>query len=303
VRIYAFEGIDEWLDNVPLAARRALEGAGCKVPLVAWRRMRVSARVAITSLGEEGRLDGTRVHELLVEEGAPFEPKPGAIDPSASTPPADIVRALGPDRPLDAAAWRALRPLDRWVFARLARRAKPERLHRAYDEIVLDDPATERAVTPLFSTHLNARGEVHMVDVGAKDVTIRHAIARAQVHMSADTVQRLKGGATPKGDVLATARVAAIQAAKRTPELIPLCHAIALTRVDVAIAICDWGCTVDVRVEARDRTGVEMEAMVAASAGALTLYDMLKGIDRGIRFEIALVEKAGGKSGTWTRTG
>jgi cyclic pyranopterin phosphate synthase len=120
--------------------------------------------------------------------------------------------------------------------------------------------------------------------------------------MAPATALRLKSGDTPKGDVLATARVAAIAAAKRTPDLIPLCHGVALTRVTVTIALAPPGAVVDVRAEARDRTGVEMEAMVAASTAALTLYDMLKGIDRSIRFEVSLLEKAGGKSGSWTRS-
>jgi cyclic pyranopterin phosphate synthase len=152
-----------------------------------------------------------------------------------------------------------------------------------------------------LSTHLDAKGEVHMVDVGAKDVTARIAIARAVVHMSANTSKRLRSGAAPKGDVLATARIAAIHGAKRTSDLIPLCHVIAITRVDVEIRLQSRSLTLDVRVEARDRTGVEMEAMVGASIGALTIYDMLKGIDRGITYEVALLEKSGGKTGPWRR--
>ncbi len=160
-----------------------------------------------------------------------------------------------------------------------------------------------KAVSRALSTHLNAHGEVRMVDVGHKDVTVRYAVARAQVRMLGETVARLRSGTTPKGDVLATARIAAIQAAKRTPDLIPLCHLVALTKVDVAITLAKWGVSIDVRAEARDRTGVEMEALVGASAGALTIYDMLKGVDRGMSFDVALLEKSGGKSGAWTRTG
>jgi cyclic pyranopterin phosphate synthase len=297
MRIYAFEQIDEWLDAIPLVAKRALEAAGCKLSVIAWRRMRTGARVAIAALGADRRIDTARVRDLLVEEGAPFEPQAPLGDPSRAAVPPDVTRALGHGRPLDVARWRRFAPPDRWVLARLARRGKPDRLRRAYDEITSGPPKAGR-----LSTHVNARGEVHMVDVAAKDVTPRRAIARAQVYMSRETVARLEAGTTPKGDVLATARIAAIQAAKRTPELIPLCHTVALTRVAVEITIVDEGALLDVRVEARDRTGVEMEAMVAASAGALTLYDMLKGIDRGIRFEVALLEKAGGKSGSWTRT-
>ena len=141
-----------------------------------------------------------------------------------------------------------------------------------------------------------------MVDVGAKDVTARRAVASAFVRMSTETIDALRDGATPKGDVLAAARLAGIMAAKRTPELIPLCHAIALTRVTVELEIARGGVRIVARAEARDRTGVEMEAMTAASVAALTLYDMLKGIDRGMVIEhVALDEKSGGRSGHWVR--
>lgn len=150
-------------------------------------------------------------------------------------------------------------------------------------------------------THLTRDGHAHMVDVGAKDVTSRRAIARARVTMSLETFARLVAGDTPKGDVLAAARIAGIQAAKRTSELIPLCHIVALTRVEIAITLEDGVAVVDATAEARDRTGVEMEAMVAASTAALTLYDMLKAVDRGMSFDVCLIEKTGGKSGTWQR--
>ncbi|MBX3227158.1 MAG: cyclic pyranopterin monophosphate synthase MoaC [Labilithrix sp.] len=150
-------------------------------------------------------------------------------------------------------------------------------------------------------THLTGDGHAHMVDVGEKEITARRAIARARVRMRRDTFVALASGTTPKGDVLAAARIAGIQAAKMTSHLIPLCHAIALTRVEVSIRLDGGIAVVDAVAEARDRTGVEMEAMVAASTAALTLYDMLKAIDRGITFDIALVEKSGGKSGLWSR--
>lgn len=150
-------------------------------------------------------------------------------------------------------------------------------------------------------THVGEDGAARMVDVGAKEITVRRAIARARVHMAPATYARLTEGDTPKGDVLAAARIAGIQAAKRTSELIPLCHAIGLTRVEVSIALEDGGAVVDATAEARDRTGVEMEAMVAASTAALTLYDMLKALDRTMRFEVLLLEKSGGRTGTWRR--
>lgn len=149
-------------------------------------------------------------------------------------------------------------------------------------------------------THLDAKGHARMVDVGAKDVTARTAVARARVRMAEATFERLVAGDTPKGDVLATARIAGIQAAKRTSELVPLCHAIALTKVAVDIALEKGEAVIDATAEARDRTGVEMEALVAASTAALTLYDMLKAVDRGMTFEVGLVSKRGGKSGDWS---
>ncbi len=150
-------------------------------------------------------------------------------------------------------------------------------------------------------THLTAEGHAHMVNVGEKDVTLRRATARARVRMSPETSDRLARNDTPKGDVLAAARIAGIQAAKLTPQLIPLCHSIQLTRVQITIALENGEAIVDATAEARDRTGVEMEAMVAASTAALTLYDMLKSVDRSMSFEVALLEKAGGRSGHWQR--
>lgn len=150
-------------------------------------------------------------------------------------------------------------------------------------------------------THLTRDGRAHMVDVGEKDVTARTATARARVHMSHETFLQLTAGETPKGDVLAAARIAGIQASKLTPNLIPLCHTVHLTRVEISISLRAGMAVIDAVAEARDRTGVEMEAMVAASAAALTLYDMLKAVDRGMSFDVCLVEKAGGRSGHWRR--
>lgn len=150
-------------------------------------------------------------------------------------------------------------------------------------------------------THLTGEGHAHMVNVGEKDVTARRATARARVRMSPETFLQLASGASPKGDVLAAARIAGIQASKLTPHLIPLCHTVHLTRVEVMIRLDGGIAIIDAVAEARDRTGVEMEAMVAASTAALTIYDMLKAIDRAMSFDVCLVEKSGGKSGPWTR--
>jgi len=144
-----------------------------------------------------------------------------------------------------------------------------------------------------------------MVDVADKPPTRRRAVATSRVRMRPETVERLLRGDTPKGEVLATARVAAIMAAKRTPDIIPMCHAIALSHVEVAIDVEQASASVLItaRAEAVDRTGVEMEAMVAASIAALTMYDMLKGIDREMVIEhVMLVEKSGGRSGHFRRS-
>ncbi len=151
-------------------------------------------------------------------------------------------------------------------------------------------------------THLDARGRVRMVDVGEKRTTAREAIAEAIVDMKPATLARLAKGDVAKGDALAVVRIAAIQAAKRTSELIPLCHAIALTKVDVDVAIEARAVRITTTARATDRTGVEMEALVAASTGALALYDMLKAVDREITFSVRLLEKRGGKSGEFRRS-
>ena len=153
-------------------------------------------------------------------------------------------------------------------------------------------------------THLNERGEARMVDVTAKEVTTRSATARCRVGVSDEVAGLLRSGQMPKGDALAVARIAAIQATKRTPDLIPLCHPIAVHGVDVDVSVVDAESGPEVvilaTVRTADRTGVEMEALTAVSVAALTVYDMVKAIDRGMRIEaIRLAHKSGGKSGTF----
>jgi cyclic pyranopterin phosphate synthase len=152
-------------------------------------------------------------------------------------------------------------------------------------------------------SHLDRKGHARMVDVGDKAVTARVAVARGRVRMRRATLALLTGGGAPKGDVLAAARIAGIQAAKKTPELIPLCHAIALTSVEVELTPGDDGLAIEARVRCSDRTGAEMEALAAVSVAALTVYDMLKAVDRGMTIEsIALHEKSGGRSGHYRRS-
>ena len=151
-------------------------------------------------------------------------------------------------------------------------------------------------------THFDAAGQAHMVDVGAKDETVRVALAAGSIRMLPDTLQLVAAGSAKKGDVLGVARIAGIMAAKRTSELIPLCHPIALTRVavefDVDAAAAAVHCRA--RAETRGRTGVEMEALTAVQVALLTVYDMCKAVDRGMVItDVRLLEKHGGKSGDW----
>jgi cyclic pyranopterin phosphate synthase len=151
-------------------------------------------------------------------------------------------------------------------------------------------------------THLDEQGAARMVDVGAKPETARRAVARAVVRMAPETIALVRAGDAPKGDVLGTARLAGIQAAKRTGELIPLCHPIGLDHVDVEARIEDDAVVLEATAGVTARTGVEMEAMTAAAVAALTVYDMVKGVERGVTIErVELVSKTGGKSGDWQR--
>jgi cyclic pyranopterin phosphate synthase len=149
-------------------------------------------------------------------------------------------------------------------------------------------------------THIDAKGEAHMVDVSAKDATERVAVAEGFVVMSAETLKLIVDGNAKKGDVLGTARIAGIMAAKRTSDLIPLCHPLALSKVTLDIVPDDKlpGCRVEASVKVTGPTGVEMEALTAVSVACLTIYDMIKAVERGVHIEgIRLLEKRGGKSG------
>lgn len=153
-------------------------------------------------------------------------------------------------------------------------------------------------------THFDASGHAHMVDVGAKASTVRLARAVGAINMQPATFSRISQGSADKGDVLGVARIAAIQASKRTSELIPLCHPLALSHVSVEFTLDAVNSKVEIEVTAQTtgQTGVEMEALTAASVGLLTIYDMCKAIDRGMVIEsVMLREKSGGKSGHWVR--
>lgn len=151
-------------------------------------------------------------------------------------------------------------------------------------------------------THVDKEGRARMVDVTAKTETVRVARAEAFVEMTAATVKILRDKALPKGDALEVARIAGIQAGKKTSDLIPLCHPLALTHLDVSIEIIDSGARIEAISRTKAETGVEMEAMTAASVAALTLYDMCKAVEKGISIgPVRLLEKTGGKSGRWVR--
>lgn len=160
----------------------------------------------------------------------------------------------------------------------------------------------ERATGRDRLTHVDARGTARMVDVADKAVTVRSARATGRLVTTAQVVALLRGEGVPKGDALAVARIAGIQAAKRTPDLVPLCHPIAIHGVSVELEVVDDGVTIDARVRTADRTGVEMEALTCVAAAGLTLVDMVKAVDRGAYLtDLRVEEKSGGRSGTWTR--
>lgn len=293
MKLYAFDGIDETFELVPLAARRALDHAGLKLSLAAWQSLDPDARRAITAAGSEPTVDGELVRHRLQAAVPSPEAMPSCADPAPNAAPADVVRAFGADRPIPDAVWVSLSPLDRYALAKVAARGRADRLASAYEEIV---------GASVVSTHLAPRGGARMVNVAAKAPTTRRAVAESRVTMNESAFVRLSSASSPKGDVLGTARLAGIMAAKRTSDLIPLCHPIALTHVGVELNVEPESCAVRVvvTVEAFDRTGVEMEAMVAASAAALTVYDMLKAHDRAMVVgPTRLLAKSGGRSGDY----
>jgi cyclic pyranopterin phosphate synthase len=165
---------------------------------------------------------------------------------------------------------------------------------------VPSDPAAQPPMSGL--SHIDDRGAAHMVDVSAKTPSQRTAVAAGVLTTSAEVVQLISAGGLAKGDALATARIAGIMAAKRTGELIPLCHQLALTGVDVDFTVRDADVAITATVRSTDRTGVEMEALTAVSVAALTLYDMIKAVDPAARIDgIRVLRKDGGRHGSWER--
>jgi cyclic pyranopterin phosphate synthase len=299
---FAFEEPNGALELLPLAARRALDVAGVALSLDAWRGLSLEERRLVAAAGTSAVVSVDVVERIALRS----RPAPDRIgsraDPEEIVP--ELAQAVGARRAELELAWPALTPLERYALVKLARSKKADpaervaRLERACAEIL---PRRRGDLT-----HLTPDGDAHMVDVSQKPPTARRGVARAFVRVQPATLAALQGGQTPKGDVLAVARIAGIQAAKRTPELIPLCHAVQLTGVEVALELSSEPPGVAILATARafDRTGVEMEALVAAGTAAMTLYDMLKAIDRAMTItDLEVVAKSGGRSGDFQRKG
>ncbi len=293
--VFVFEKAEDGLPLLPLAARRALDVAGRRLSLKGWQSLDLAPRLELVRQGRAETVDVSAV--LAAIEAAEPAAKPTEPDDEQrlEKPPAELAQLLGAERPLDLNSWQALGKLERFALAHTVRRSDAARANVSYDEII---------APPSVLTHLSSSGEARMVNVAAKPPTHRRAVACASVRMTPDTARLARDHSGPKGDVLSTARIAGIMAAKQTPALIPLCHNISLTHVtvDLAVLVEEGLVTVKATVDALDRTGVEMEAMVAASVAALTVYDMLKAVERSMVVEqVYLLEKSGGRSGHYRR--
>lgn len=293
--LYRFDETDEELELLPMAARRALDHAGRLLSREGWTSLPIAVRRRLVEMG------AARTVNVAEIRGAILSATPGAVemdplpDPKEGRVPDHVRTAFAGEHAISDAVWGSLSPLDRYALAKVAGRGRPERIQAAYDEIV-----GHTAV----STHVAAEGGARMVDVGEKAPTLRRAVGRSTVTMSVRAFERLQAADVAKGDVVGTARLAGIMGAKRTADLIPLCHPISLSKVTVDLELDAEAQAVHVvaTAEAVDRTGVEMEALVAASVAALTIYDMLKGIDRTMVIgPTLLVEKSGGRSGNFSR--
>lgn len=291
--IFTFEETED-LALLPLSARRALDLLGKKLTLDAWKSLPRETRKELIELGAQEQISAEKISSLLLQASPSPTSMEVRADPSHEQLPEQLSAQLGPSRPLSLERWKTLRSLERYAFRHLAR---PERRFQAcalYDEIF----------AALQPTHLDEKGEARMVDVAGKSPTKRRAIASASVKMEPAILSKITKEGAPKGDALGVARIAGIQAAKRTHELIPLCHTLHLTRVDVHfdLDIPTGTVLISVTAEAMDRTGVEMEALTGASVAALTLYDMVKGMQRDVQIgPIQLERKEGGRSGVWQR--
>ena len=293
VRLYSFDVDGDALELVPLAARRALDHAGRKLSLAGWTSLEHAERRTLVRLGSTSPVDLDAVARVLRRARPAASSTEALGDPPRDAPPEPVLEAYAGHGRLSAAIWSSLSDVDRYALEKVAKRPNAERIAGAYAEIIGHTQV---------STHVRAQGGVQMVNVGAKAISERRAEAESRVSMNRDAFALLANNAVPKGDVLATARIAGIMAAKRTSDLIPLCHALALTHVAVELRLdaATQSVHISTTVETHGKTGVEMEALVAATHAALTVYDMLKGIDRAMTMgPTRLLTKSGGASGAF----
>jgi cyclic pyranopterin phosphate synthase len=293
VRLYRFEDIDDTLKLLPLAARRALDAAGRKLSLSAWQRLPLERRRDLVTLGAAPVVDSDTVQATIVDADPPAQHQAVVTEPGPDPLTSNLDDHFDAFGGVPDAVWSALSPLDRYVLFKLSSRGRLERLQAAYDEIVGHSGQL---------THVSPGGGARMVDVGQKAATARRARAESWVSMNQEAYRRLSERDVPKGDALGAARIAGILAAKSTPELVPLCHPLNLTRAEVEFELRTEERRVRVvaSVDVVGQTGVEMEALTAASVAALTLYDMLKSFDRALSIgPTRLIEKTGGRSGDY----
>ncbi|MCS6898718.1 MAG: cyclic pyranopterin monophosphate synthase MoaC [Myxococcales bacterium] len=292
--LFAFEQTED-LALLPLAARRALDLAGQKLSLAGWQSLLRGERMALIEAGASEQVPVVQVRAIVARANPPPTPVEACPDPPIDEVLPVLSGLLGPGRVLSLHRWASLRALDRYAFRHLAHPERQEQLQALFDECC-------KIPAP---THLDEKGEARMIGVASKAPTLRRAVASARVVMEPAVLSQISEQGAPKGDAFGVARIAGIQGAKRTHELIPLCHALHLTRVDVRFELSPEPGVVRIvaTVEAVDRTGVEMEAMTGASVAALALYDMIKGMQRDVEIgPILLEEKEGGRTGPWRRS-
>lgn len=290
-RLFDFDTSDPSLHLLPLCARRALDAAGIKLSLAAYQTLSIPDRYALAQCGSEEHINLEQVRLIAGLALGEVSTLPLGLDPDSTGVPLEVSQAFGAQRPIPEKVWQNLSSLERYVLVKVTTRGKPERIQACYEEII---------GARQLSSHLQPRGGVTMVSVAGKAETARSARAESFVTMSSEAYERLVRAHVPKGDVLGTARLAGIMASKKTADLIPLCHPLPLQHAEVNFQFIPPRNQVHIecKVDVFGRTGVEMEALLGASTAALTIYDMLKSIDRGLVIgPTRLVEKSGGRSG------
>jgi cyclic pyranopterin phosphate synthase len=257
VKLYAFDEVDQNFDLVPLSARRALDAIGMKLSLQAFQSLPLENRARLAEAGSGATVDLETARTSIVGAEPPPEPFEVALELPSNDAPSNVIAAFAKHGPIPSNVWTALSALDRYALKKVADKKRPERLRAAYEEIIGQSQ---------WSSHIKPEGGVRMVSISEKSVTQRRAQAECWIKMSKAAFEKLHSSTAPKGDVLGTARLAGIMATKRTSDLIPLCHPLALEHADVRFEEHQNVTSIRVicSVEVRGRTGVEMEAMVGA---------------------------------------